>query len=71
MVSPHSIGMIEIPIQKHISLTWKAAWVRGMSSLHLELGDTALSAGPDGQEEGHRLHKKQVASKEERSDNFF
>lgn len=42
-----------------------------MGSLHLELGDNALLAGPDGQEEEHGLHKKQAASKEERSDNFF
>lgn len=41
-----------------------------MGSLHLQLGDTALLAGPDGQDEGHGLHKKQAASKEERSDNF-
>lgn len=42
-----------------------------MGSLHLQLGDTAFLAGPDGQEDTHRLHKKQAASKEDRSDNFF
>lgn len=34
-------------------------------------GDAAFLAGPDGQEEGHGLHKKKAASKEDRSDNFF
>lgn len=53
----------EIPIQKPIPLAWKAAWVRGMGSLHLQLGDTAFLAGPDGQEE--------ASSKEDRNDNFF
>lgn len=60
----------EIPIQKPIPPAWKAAWVRGMGSLHLQLV-SAFLAGPDGQEEGHGLHKKQASSKEDRNDNFF
>lgn len=68
---PPPLAWQEIPIQKHIPLAWKAVWVRGMGSPHLQLGDTALLASPDGQEEGHGLHKKQAAFKEERSDIFF